>query len=325
MKTFLAQLIFLSLWITGVNLHAQETKVWKVGVLASGTQAQNAARDEALRQGLRALGYEEGKNLSFESKYAEGKLDRLSPMARELVDHKVDLILVGGTQVAVAAKGATNTIPIVVAGAGDLVEAGLIKSYMFPGGNVTGVARMSADFFGARLKLVKELLPKATVVAGLINPKNRGHEQSRRDVELGAQAQGMTFRTVTAATPGELNSAVVSASKSGVHALFIMTDALFNSHVTQLAQTSLKEKLPAFDERSEFVDAGGLVSYGVNLPEISRRAAEYIDKIFKGAKPGDLTLVQSMKFDLAINLKTANQIGVPIPNEVLQRAVKVIK
>jgi putative ABC transport system substrate-binding protein len=196
---------------------------------------------------------------------------------------------------------------------------------MFPGGNVTGVARMSADFFGARLKLIKEMLPKATLIAALSNPKNPGHERGRKDAELGAQSLGLSFNSVTASSAGELNRAVGAAAKTGAHALFIMTDALFNSHMPQLAQSSIKDKLPAFYDRSDFVEAGGLVSYGVNLPDLSRRAAEYVDKIFKGAKPGDLTLVQPMKFDLEINQKTANQIGVTIPNEVLVRAVKVIK
>ena len=159
----------------------QPAKTWKIGVLVSGTQAVNAARDEALRQGLHDLGYDEGKNIALEYRYAEGKTDRLDKLARELVEQNVDVIVVGGTRVAVAAKNATTTIPIVVAGAGDLVEAGLIKSFMFPGGNVTGVSRISADFFGARLKLIKEALPKTSQVAVLSNPKNPGHARSRKD------------------------------------------------------------------------------------------------------------------------------------------------
>jgi ABC-type uncharacterized transport system substrate-binding protein len=303
----------------------QPVKTWKIGVLVSSTQALNAARDEALRQGLRDLGYEESKNIAMEYRYAEGKTDRLDKLARELVEQKVDVIVVGGTSVAVAAKRATSTIPIVVAGAGDLVEAGLIKSFMYPGGNVTGVARMSADFFGARLKLVKEILPKTTQITALSNPKNPGHGRSLKDAELGARAMGLTFQSVTAQNANELDSAVGAAAKSGSGALFIMTDALFNSHLARIAQSSIKNRLPSVYDRTGFVEAGGLMSYGVNLPDLSRRAAEYVDQIFKGAKPGDLTLVQPTKFDLALNLKTANQIGVTIPLEVLNRAVKVIK
>src|SRR5215210_2898947 len=170
--------------LTITSIEAQPGKSWKIGLLVSSTASINEPRDEALRSGLHAFGYEEGKNIAFIYKYAEGKSDRLAQLAKELVAEKPDLIVVGGTAVAVAAKDATSTIPIVVAGAGDLVEAGLINSFMYPGGNVTGVARMSADFFGARLKLIKEMLPKATLVAGLSNPKNPGHERSRKDAEL---------------------------------------------------------------------------------------------------------------------------------------------
>ncbi len=303
----------------------QPGKTWKIGVLVSSTQAINRARDEALRQGLLDLGYEEGKNIVMEYRYGEGKTERLSQLARELVDQKVDVIVVAGTSVALAAKKATSTIPIVVAGAGDLVEAGLIKSFMYPGGNVTGVARMSADFFGARLKLIKEILPKTTQITALANPKNPGHSRSLKDAELGARAMGLTFQSVTAQNPNELDSAVTAAAKGGAGALFVLTDALFNSNLGRIAQASIKNRLPSVYDRTGFVEAGGLVSYGVNLPDLSRRAAEYVDQIFKGAKPGDLTLVQATKFDLALNLKTAKQIGVTIPPEVLNRAVKVIR
>ena len=303
----------------------QPAKVWKIGVLVSSTQALNALREEALRQGLRDLGYQEGKNIVMEYRYAEGKTDRLSQLARELVEQKVDVIVVGGTGVAVAAKNATTTIPIVVAGAGDLVEAGLIKSFMFPGGNVTGVARMSADFFGARLKLIKETLPKATQVTALANPKNPGHGRSVKDAELGARSLGLNFQTVNAQSANELDGAITNAAKGGANALFLMTDTLFNNQIARIAQAALKNKLPAVYDRADFVEAGGLMSYGVNLPDLSRRAAEYIDQIFKGAKPGEPTLVQPTKFDLSVNLKTAGQIGVTIPPEVLNRAVKVIK
>jgi putative ABC transport system substrate-binding protein len=258
-------------------------------------------------------------------KYAEGKPERLAQLAKELVAEKPDVIVVGGTAVAVAVKNATNTIPIVVAGAGDLVEAGLIKSFMYPGGNVTGVARMSADFFGDRLKLIKEILPKASQVTALSNPNNLGYGRNLKDAELGARSLGLTFKSVAAKSANELDGAISSAAKDGASALFIMTDAMFNSQVARIANLTIKHRLPAVYDRTDFVEAGGLLSYGVNLPDLSRRAAEYVDQILKGKKPGDLTLVQPTKFDLAVNLKTAQQIGVPIPPEVLQRAVKVIK
>ena len=318
--------VIVPLLIFGATAQGQQAaKTWKIGVLVSSSQALNASRDEALRQGLRERGYVEGQNIVMEYRYAEGKVDRLPQLARELIEQNVDVIVVGGTSVAVAAKKATNTIPIVVAGAGDLVEAGLIKSFMFPGGNVTGVARMSADFFSDRLKLIKQIIPKAARVTVLSNPNNPGYGRSLKDAELGAQSSGLTFQSVSARTANELNSAIGAAAKGGASALFVMTDALFNSHVTQIAELAIKNRLPSVYDRTAFVEAGGLLSYGVNLPDLSRRAAEYVDQILKGAKPGELTLVQPTKFDLSVNLKTANQIGVTIPPEVLARAVKVVK
>ncbi len=318
--------IALTFALSGTVVQAQQpVKVWKIGVLVSTSQALDAARADALRQGLRDFGYEEGKNFGMEYKYAEGKMDRLAQLARELVELKVDVIVVGGTSVAVAAKNATSTIPIVVAGAGDLVEAGLINSYVYPGGNVTGVGRLSADFFGDRLKLIKEILPKASQIAALSNPNNPGHGRSLKDVELGARSSGLSFQNVAARTANDLNGAIAGAAKGGASALFILSDAMFNTHVGPIAQAAIKIRLPSIYDRSTFVEAGGLMSYGVNLADLSRRAAEYVHHIFKGAKPSDLTLVQPTKFDLSVNLKTAEQIGVKIPPEVIARAVKVIK
>src|SRR5882672_4264382 len=188
---FLSFALSIMLLTLSVSSQAQQpTKTWKIGVLVSSTEALNKSRDEALRQGLRDFGYEEGKNIVMDYKYAEGKPERLAQLAKELVAEKPDVFVVGGTAVAVAVKNATNTIPIVVAGAGDLVEAGLIKSFMYPGGNVTGVARMSADFFGERLKLIKEVLPKASQVTGLSNPNNLGNDRNLKDAELGARSSG---------------------------------------------------------------------------------------------------------------------------------------
>ena len=303
----------------------QPPRLWKIGVLVSSTAALNASRDEALLEGLRVLGYEEGKNIVIERRYAEGKTSRLPQITRELVEQQPDVIVAGGTQVASAAKRATNTIPIVVAGAGDLVEARLINSFMYPGGNVTGVARMSADFFGTRIKLIKEILPKATRVAALSNPKNPGHMRSLKDAELGARSMGMWLESASAETPEQLNDAIKATAKAGTNALFILTDAMFSSHVSQIAQATLNSRIPAVYDRKDFVEAGGMMSYGANLADLSRRAAEYVDRILKGAKPGDLTLVQPTKFDLSINLNTARQIGVTIPPEVLARADKVIR
>ena len=322
----LSWLLMTVLLITASTAAAQPPqKIWRIGVLVSSTRELYAARDQAFRQGLREFGYEENKNITLEYRYAEGKMDRLAQLARELVEQKPHVIVVGGTAVAVAAKNATSVIPIVVAGAGDLVEAGLIQSYMFPGGNVTGVGRLSADFFGDRMKLIKEIVPKATQIAALSNPKNPGHGRSLKDAELGARSLGLSFHSATAQNANELDGAIAGAAKAGSNALFILSDAMFNSQVSRIAQSTLKRRLPAIYDRADFVDAGGLMSYGVNLPDLSRRAAEYVHQIFKGRKPGDLTLVQPTKFDLAINLKTADQIGISVPQSVLSRADKVVR
>lgn len=324
-KVFGIDLSAMLFWLCFTAEAQQLSNTWKIGVLVSSTPSINAARDEALRTGLRQFGYEEGKNIVFVYKFGEGKTDRFPHLARELVAQRPDVIVVGGTAVAVAAKNATSTIPIVVAGAGDLVEAGLIKSFMYPGGNVTGVARLSADFFGDRLKLIKEILPKASQVTALFNPNNPGHGRSLKDAELGARSLGLTFKSVTARSANELDGAIGRAAKARASALFLMTDALFNTHLMRIAQLTIRHRLPAVYDRADFVDAGGLMSNGVNLPDLSRRAAEYVHQILKGAKPGDLTLVQPTKFDLAVNLKTARELGVTIPPAVLQRAAKVIK
>ena len=328
MNLYFRSLIVVAAWVIGCAATAeaqQDNKTWKIGVLVSGTKALNAARDQALRQGLRDMGYEENKNIVLEYRYAEGKTERLPQLARELIEQKPDVIVVGGTAVAVAAKNATSTIPIVVAGAGDLVEAGLVKSFMYPGGNVTGVSRMSPDYFGVRLKLIKEIIPKTARVAALANPKNPGHTRGIKDAELGAQSLGMTFHAVNARVPEELENAVGSADKGGANALYVLTDAMFNSNISLLAKASIKHRLAAVYDRVEFVESGGLLSYGVNLNDLNRLAAEYVHQIIKGKKPNDLTLVEPTKFDLAVNLKTAQQIGISIPPEVLNRAVKVIK
>ena len=320
-------LLVVLLWLFDARVvEAQQSgKMWKIGLLVSSTKTLNAARDESLRQGLRDRGYEENKNIVLEYRYAEGKIDRLAQLARELIEQKPDVIVVSGTRVALAAKNATSTIPIVVAGAGDLVEAGLVKSFMYPGGNVTGVSRMSPDYFGARLKLIKELMPQSARVAGLANPKNPGHARSVKDAELGAKSLGMTFQTVSARSPDELDKAVGGAGKTGANALFVMTDAMFNSNISRLANASIKHRLAAVYDRFEFVESGGLLSYGVNLADLNRRAAEYVDQIIKGKKPADLTLVEPTKFDLAVNLRTAQQIGITVPPQMINRAVKVIR
>jgi putative ABC transport system substrate-binding protein len=285
----------------------------------------NAFRDEAVRQGLRELGYVEGRNIIMEYRYAEGKLDRLPDLAADLVRSKVDLIIVGGTRVALAAKQATSTIPIVVAGAGDPLSVGLVESFKQPGGNVTGVSRVSPDFLGKRLGVLKEAFPKTHRVAALSNPDNPGHAPSLKQLEPGARLLGMTLQTVTARSPTDFVSAFEAATKLRANALFVMPDALFHSYLPRIVDLSAKNRLPAMYDRADFVEAGGLMSYAVDLGDLSRRAAWYVDQILRGAKPADLPMVEPATYELVINLRAAAQIGVTIPPDLLVRAHKVIR
>jgi putative ABC transport system substrate-binding protein len=301
----------------------QPAKVWRIGVLVSSSASLNASRDEALRQGLHEMGYVEGKNISMEYRYAEGKLDRLSDLAADLVRLNPDIIIVGGTRVAVAAKQATSTIPIVVAGAGDLVAAGVVHNLNRPGGNVTGVSRLSSDIIGTRVELLKEIVPKVTRIATLLNPGNPGNAASLREIELDALAQGIKLQLLAARSPEDLETAFRAAAKA--NALLVMVDALFSSYRSRIVELAAKHRLPTIYDRVDFVEAGGLISYGMNLADLSRRAAWYVDQILKGAKPANLPLTEPTKFELVINLKAAKQIGLTIPPNVLARADRVIR
>jgi putative ABC transport system substrate-binding protein len=300
-------------------------KVWRIGILVSSSASLNASRDEALRQGLHEVGYVEGKNIIIEYRYAEGKMDRLAELARELVRMNPDVIVVGGTRVAVAAKQASSTIPIVVAGAGDLVAAGVVDNLNTPGGNVTGVSRLSSDFLGTRVELLKEVIPNVVRIAALVNPQNPGYIASVREIELDALAWGMKLQLLAAPGPGDLENAFRVAAKENANALLVMVDALFSSNRSKIVELAIKYRLPVIYDRSDFVEVGGLMSYGLNLADLSRRAAWYVDQILKGAKPAKLPLTEPMKFEVVINLKTAKQIGLTIPPNVLARADRVIK
>ena len=303
----------------------QAAKVWKIGVLVSSTAALNASRDEPLRQGLRELGYTEGKNIVFEYRYADGKLDRLPALAAELVNMKIDVIVAGGSRVAVAAREATSTIPIVVSGVGSLAEAGLVRTFSNPGGNVTGVSRVSPDFFGKRLELLRDAVPKASRVAALGNPDTPGYDARLKDFDLSVRAVGMTLQHLSARKPEEFESALGAAAKSRADALVVMPDALFHSFPSRLVELATKHKLPAIYDRTDFVEAGGLMSYGISLADLSRQSAWYVDQILKGSKPADLPLVEPIKSQFVVNLKAAEQIGLTIPSKALVKADKVIK
>jgi putative ABC transport system substrate-binding protein len=312
--------------ICGAVAQAQQpAKVWKIGVLVSSTAALNASRDEPLRQGLRDLGHVEGKNIVFEYRYAEGKLERLPALAAELVAMKVDVIVVGGARVAAAAREATSTIPIVVSGVGNLAEAGLVRTFSNPGGNVTGVSRVSPDFFGKRLELLRDAVPKAARMAALGNPDTPGYDARLKDFDLSVRAVGLTLQHLRAKSPNDFESAFKAAAKERADAVVVMPDALFHSFPAQLVELASKSKLPVIYDRTDFVEAGGLMSYGVSLADLSRQSAWYVDQILKGSKPADLPLVEPIKSQFVVNLKAAEQIGLTIPSKVLVKADKVIK
>ncbi|HEY7556663.1 MAG TPA: ABC transporter substrate-binding protein [Candidatus Binatia bacterium] len=309
-----------------VPVAAQEpAKVWRIGVLVSSSASLNSSRDDALRQGLRESGYVEGKNIILEYRYADGKLDRLPELAADLVRSGPDLILVGGTRVAIAAKQATGTIPIVVAGAGDLVAAGVVQNLNRPSANVTGVSRVSPEILGTRVELLKEIIPKATRIATLTNPENPGHAAGLREIELDTLAWGMRLQVLSARSSDDLASAFRAAVKESASAVIVMVDALFSSYRSPIADLAVKHRLPVIYDRAEFAEAGGLISYGMNLADLSRRAAWYVDEILKGAKPETLPVTEPAKFELVINLRAAKQIGLTIPPNVLARADKVIR
>ncbi len=321
---FFAAIVMLMGW-GGMAQAQPPAKAWRIGVLVSDFPAMNAPRAEGLRQGLKEFGYEEGKNITMEYRYAEGKLDRLPQLAADLVRSKVDIIVVFGTRVAVAAHQATKTIPIVVAGAGNLVKAGLVRNFRQPGGNVTGVSRVSPDVIGTRVQLLKEAFPKTTRIGVLLNPENPEYEGSLKQIDLDVRAWGMTFQPVDVHSLDHLESAFAAAVNGRANALFVMADALLSSSIPRIVELAAKSQLPAMYDRADFVEAGGLMSYGVNLADLSRRAAWYMDQILQGAKPATLPLVEPTKFELVINLDAAKRLGVTIPRSVLGRADKVIK
>ena len=303
----------------------QPAKVWKIGVLASTSRSLNASREDSLWQGLRQLGYVDGKNIIMEYRYADGQLDRLPQLAAELIELKVDLIIVSGTRAAVAAKQATSTIPIVLAGVGDPVQAGLINSLSHPGGNVTGVSRLSPDFIGKRVELIKEVIPKARHIAALSNPDNPAYTANLREIDMRARASGIRLQIVTAHSPGEFENAFGAATKEHSDALLVMPDALFHSYPSRITELAAKSHLPAMYDRSDFVDAGGLMSFAVNIADLSRSAAKYVDQILKGSRPAELSVEEPTRYDLVVNLNAAHALGLTIPSSVLVRADKVIR
>ena len=305
----------------------QAVKVHRIGLLA-GTLVVGTRTVEAFRQGLRDLGYVEGRNLVIEYRDAEGKLERLPALAAELVALKVDLIVAPSTPAVLAARQATGTIPIVFIGAADAVTSKLVTSLARPGGNVTGLSNVASELVGKRLEQLKQTVPGVSRVAVLWQPgelDERAEKDYLKAAEVAARALGVRLQFVAARGPEDFDRAFSEMTTARAGALMVLPFSMFRNERRRLLDLAAKNRLPAMYPEREYVDAGGLMAYGANLADLFRRAATYVDKILKGAKPGDLPVEQPTKFELVINLKTANALGITIPQSVLLRADKVIE
>jgi putative ABC transport system substrate-binding protein len=302
----------------------QSGKMFRIGFLVTPSRSFFAARMEGFQQGLRNLGYIEGKNIVIEYRYAEGKADRLPELAAELVSLRVDLIVTSGPALW-AAKNATKTIPIVFTGVQDPVATGVVDSLAKPGGNVTGLSILAPELGGKRLELLKEVVPKITRVAFLWAGLGPGAPLSVKETQAAAQAMGLQLQSLEVRDLKDFDSAFEAITKNRAQALLTNPGPVINTHQARIVEFAAKNRLPAMYAAPESVDAGGLMSYGPNPTDQYRRAAVYVDKILKGAKPADLPVEQPIKFEFIINLKAAKQIGLTIPPNVLVRADKVIK
>ena len=314
------------LFIGFVIAHAQQPgKVPRIGLLYASASG-NSHRVEAFRQGLRELGYVEGKNIIIEYRYADGKRDRFSAHASELVRLKVDVIVTGGGGGTRPAKEATSMVPIVMSQDDDPVGNGLVASLARPGGNITGLATLSPELSGKRFELLKETVPGLSRVAVFVTPSSQDDERAVKEIELAAGALGVKLQRVEVLVPKDIESAFRAASKGRAQAvLSIMSGTVAASRRNEVAELAVKNRFPVIYHRQEYVEAGGLMSYGVSVADLDRRAATYVDKILKGAKPAALPVEQPKKFEFIINLKAAKQIGLTIPPNVLARADRVIR
>src|SRR6266481_2854236 len=328
-KKILVSILAVVILAFGHPVEAQQSKkVPRIGYLSPFDPVAESTRSEATRQALRELGYIEGQNIAIEYRYSEGKVNRFPELAAELVRLKVDIILVsGGDRLILAAKNATKTIPIVMTGGGlDPVEAGLVESLARPGGNVTGITNLTGELGGKRLELLKEAVPKVARIAVLYDPTGPSNVREVKEVlPVAARALKMTIQPWELRAADGFEKVFAALNKERSDGLYVQGGPLMNAYQKRIVGLALKSRLPSVYSRREAVDAGGLMSYGADLADSYRRVAYYVDRILKGAKPGDLPVEQPTKFELVINLKTARQIGLTIPPNVLARANRLIK
>jgi len=327
MKTRFLSILFVTVLLVVADIAEaqQPKKVPRIGYLAGASHAAIAFRVEAFRQGLRELGYLEGKNIGIEYRYSEGNFRRQKELAFELARANVDVIVTSGPASTRAAKEATATIPIIMTFDSDPVGSGSVASLARPGGNITGLSTLAPEISGKQLELLKEIVPKLSRVAVIGSSANPGNAQVLKGMEAAAQVFSVKLQYLDILDPKELETVFRAALNERVDAVVALAGTVIIAQRAQIAELAIKSRLPAIYERREYVEAGGLMSYGVSITDLDRRAATYVDKILKGAKPAELPVEQPKKFEFIINLKAAKQIGLTIPPNVLTRADKVIR
>jgi putative ABC transport system substrate-binding protein len=324
-RSAIGLMLALAILVASLATEAQQpTHVHRIGVLLGTTPGRDPLVG-AFLEGMRALGYVEGQHLVVEYRGAEGQYERFPDLAAELVRLKVDVLVGGGTPAALVAKHATTTIPIVMVGVGDPVGSGLVASLARPGGNVTGVASLAPDLVGKQLKFLKDVLPTVSRVAVLWNPANPSLALIVREADVAAQRLGVQLHLVEARGPDAFDNAFAAMTSAHAGALLVLGEPVFLLHRGRLAELAAMSHLPTMHNIREYVEAGGLISYGPSAPDVWRRGATYVDKILKGAKPADLPVEQPTKFELVINLKTAQALGLTIPPIILFQADEVIR
>ncbi len=310
---------------TGAARAQAPVKVRRIGLLSGHSPSATALWHQAFQLGLRDLGWVEGKNISIDYRYSEGRNERLPGLAAELVRLKVDVIVTSVTPDALAAQKATRAIPIVIVAAGDPVALGLVESLARPGGNVTGLSPMTAELGGKRLELLKEMLPKLSRVAVLSNPQNVSSPLAWKEIQLAARQLGIQLHSLEVRNPNDFDKAFEDATRARAGALFVIPDPAITPNLKRIAELAARNRLPSIFHVSEFADAGGLLTYGPDRADLFRRAATYVDKLLKGAKPAELPIEQPTKFELVINMKTAKALGIKVPPSLLLQATRVIE
>jgi putative tryptophan/tyrosine transport system substrate-binding protein len=323
-KTSIVVLVGLAVLSVHLAQAQQPKKIPRIGFQSAASPAALSARMEAFQQGLRELGYVEGKNIVIDWRFAEGKLDRLNEFAAEFVRLKVNVIVTAAPSSTRSAKEATSTIPIVMAFDNDPVGNGFVASLARPGGNITGLSTLTPEISEKQLELLKETIPKLSRVA-VLGTSTLPHAQVLKEMELAAGALKVQLQNLDVLAPKDIEIAFREARKGRAGAVLVLASPILDSHRTQIADLAAKNQLPAIYWAAEWVEAGGLMTYGASLTDLYRRAATYVDKILKGTKPADLPVEQPKKFELIINLKAAKQIGLTIPPNVLARADRVIR